>query len=212
MNSDEAVDPVEAAQTPTMGRRRGRWIPLTLVVALLAGVAAWQGLARIGRIDTGSATMSGGLDLPDCIPQGDYWTSFGTDEDVVVAHTLRNPSPWPVTVVSTDPEVYRFQPLSEDPAMDHTFAASDVGSLPEGTQSSVVVPPDRSVALWIHNPQGDIIRGSTVRYSFDGALLKVRSLGVEREVHVPYQGTLYVGGGSRDSAELSAALEEACAA
>lgn len=182
------------------------------MVALLVGVAAWQGVARIGRIDTGSAAMSGGLDLPDCIPQDDYWTSFGTDEDVVVAHTLRNPSPWPVAVVSTDPEVYRFQPLSEDPAMDHTFAASDEGSLPEGTQSSVVVPPGRSVALWIHNPQGEITRGSTVRYSFDGVPLKVRSLGVERELVVPYQGTLYVGGGSRDSAELGKALAEACSA
>jgi hypothetical protein len=211
VNSDEAVDPVEVAQTP--GRRRGRWVPVALIVALLVGIAAWQGAARIERIDTGFATLSErGLVLPDCIPQDDYWTSFGTDEDVVVAHTLHNPSPWPVTVISTNPEAYRFQPLSEDPAMDHTFAASDVGDLPDGTQSSVVVPPDRSVALWIHNPQGNIIRGSSVQYSFDGAPLKVRSLGVEREIVVPYQGTLYVGGGSRSSEELGAALEEACTA
>jgi hypothetical protein len=182
-------------------------------VALLVGIAAWQGVARVGRIDTGPATLSEhGLDLPDCIPQDDYWTSFGTDEDVVVAHTLSNPSPWPVTVISTDPEVYRFQPLSEDPAMDNTFAAIDVDGSPEGTQSSVVVPPDRSVVMWIHNPQGDIVRGSGVRYIFDGAPVKVRSLGVERAIVVPYQGTLYVGGGSRSSEELSAALEEACTA
>ncbi|MGI5188398.1 hypothetical protein ACQEVI_09670 [Promicromonospora sp. CA-289599] len=208
MNSDDVVDPAEATQVP--GRRRGRWIPLTLVVALLVGVAAWQGAARIGRIDTGPAAISGGLDLPDCIPQDDYWTSFGTDEEVVVAHTLRNPSPWSVTVISTDPEVYRFEPLSEDPSGDDTFAAGDAGSPPEGTQSSVVVPPDRSVVMWIHNPQGNIVSGSSVRYSFDGVRLKVRSLGVEREVYVPYQGTLYVGGGSRSSEELSAALAEAC--
>ena len=211
MTSDVAVDPVEAAQTP--GRRRGRWVPVTLVVALLVGVAAWQGVARVGRIDTGPATLSEhGLVLPDCIPQDDYWTSFGTDEDVVVAHTLRNPSPWPVTVISTDPEVYRFEPLSGDPTMDNTFAAIDVDGPPVETQSSVVVPPDRSVVMWIHNPQGDIVSGSGVRYSFDGAPLKVRSLGVEREVYVPYQGTLYVGGGSWSSEELSAALEEACTA
>jgi hypothetical protein len=117
-----------------------------------------------------------------------------------------------VTVISTDPEVYRFQPLSEDPAMDNTFAAIDVDGSPEGTQSSVVVPPDRSVVMWIHNPQGDIVRGSGVRYIFDGAPVKVRSLGVERAIVVPYQGTLYVGGGSRSSEELSAALEEACTA
>lgn len=72
------------------------------------------------------------------------------------------------------------------------------------------MPPGRSVALWIVNPQGNIVSGSSVRYSFDGVPLKVRSLGVEREVYVPYQGTLYVGGGSRDSAELSEALAEAC--
>jgi hypothetical protein len=208
--TSEAVDRVEAAQTP--GRRRGRWVPVTLVVALLVGIAAWQGVARIGRIDTGPATMSDGLDLPDCIPQDGYWTSFATDEDVVAAHTLDNPSPWPVTVISTDPEAYRFQPLSEDPALDSVFAYSVAGVVPDGTLSSVVVPPGRSVALWIINPQGVIVRGSTVRYSFDGVPLRVRSLGVEREVYVPYQGTLYVGGGSRDSAELSEALAEACSA
>lgn len=208
MNSDEAVDPVEAAQTPV--RRRRRWIPLTLVMALLVGVAAWQGAARIGRIDTGPAMMADGLDLPDCIPQDGYWTSFATDEDVVAAHTLDNPSPWPVTVISTDPEVYRFAPLQEDPALDSVFGGSAAGVVPDGTQSSVVVPPGRSVALWIINPQGNIVSGSSVRYSFDGVPLKVRSLGVEREVYVPYQGTLYVGGGSRDSAELSEALAEAC--
>lgn len=208
--TSETVDPVEAAQTP--GRRRGRWVPVMLVVALLVGVAAWQGVARIGRIETGPATMSDGLDLPDCIPQDGYWTSFATDEDVVAAHTLDNPSPWPVTVISTDPEAYRFQPLSEDPALDSMFAYSVAGVVPDGTLSSVVVPPGRSVALWIINPQGVVVRGSTVRYSFDGVPLRVRSLGVEREVYVPYQGTLYVGGGSRDSAELSEALAEACSA
>lgn len=210
MTSDDAVDPAEAAQTPTARRRRGRWIPLTLVVALLVGIAAWQGVSRIGRIDTGAASIADGLDLPDCIPHDDYWTSFATDEDVVVAHTVRNPSPWPVTVISTDPEVYRFEPLSEDPALDEVFAGSVAGRVPEGTQSSVVVPPGRSAAMWIVNPQGDGLRGSTVRYSFEGAPLRVRSLGVEREVYMPYNGTLYVGGGSQNSAELGKALEEAC--
>lgn len=104
------------------GLSLGRWIPVTLVVALLVGIAAWQGVARIGRIETGSAALSDGLDLPDCIPQGGYWTSFSTDEDVVVAHTLRNPSPRHVTVISTDPEVYRFEPLNEDPALDEATA------------------------------------------------------------------------------------------
>jgi hypothetical protein len=213
MTSVETHEPAEAAQAPAAVRRRGRWVPVTLVVALLVGVAAWQGLARVGRIDTGFATLSErGLELPDCIPQDGYWTSFATDEDVVVAHTVRNPSPWPVTVISTDPEVYRFQPLSADPALDTAFGASPPGGLPEETRGSVVVPPGRSVVMWIHNPQGDIIRGSTVQYSFDSAPLRIRSLGVEREVHVPYQGTLYVGGSARDSAQLGKALEEACSA
>ena len=210
MTSDDVVDPAEAAQTPTARRRRRRWIPLTLVVALLVGIGAWQGVARIGRIDTGSATLGGGLGLPDCIPVDGYWTSFGTDEDVVVAHTLDNPSPWPVTVISTDPEVYRFAPLNEDPALDIVLEGSVAGVVPDGTLSSVVVPPGRSVAMWIVNPQGDVSLGSTTWHGFDGANLRVRSLGVEREVYVPYQGTLYVGGGSRDSAELGKALQEAC--
>jgi hypothetical protein len=210
MTSVEAVDPAEATETESPRRRRGSWIPLTVVVALLMGIAAWQGVARIGRIDTGSATLGGGLGLPDCIPADGYWTSFGTDEEVVVAHTADNPSPWPVTVISTDPEVYRFAPLNEDPVLDIVFEGSVAGVLPDGTQSSVVVPPGRSVAMWIVNPQGDVSLGSTTWHIFEGAPLRVRSLGVEREVYVPYQGTLYVGGGSRDSKELGKALQEAC--
>jgi hypothetical protein len=212
MTSVEAVDPAEATQAATPSRRRRRWIPATLVVALLVGIAAWQGAARIGRIETGSAAMSeGGLVLPDCIPQGDYWTSFGGAEEVVVAHTVRNPSPWPVTVISTDPEVYRFEPLDESPAHDTVFGDSPSGGVPDGTRNAVAIPPGRSVAMWIHNPQGEVASGSTVRYDFAGAPLRLRSLGVEREVFVPYQGTLYVGGGSQDSEELGEALEEACA-
>lgn len=211
MTSVEAVDPVEAPEAGTPRRRHGRWVPIVVVVALVVGIGGWLGAAHIGRVETGSATMAeAGLVLPDCVPHDDYWTSFDETEDVVVAHTVHNPSPWPVTVISPDPEVYRFQPVGDDLALDTQFAAGPSDDFPAGTQSSVVLPPDRSVAMWIVNPQGNVIQNSLVRYTFDGVPLKVRSLGVEREVFMPYRGLLYVGGGSQSSEELSAALEEAC--
>jgi hypothetical protein len=210
MTSVEAVDPAEATETESPRRRRGSWIPVTVVVALFVGIAAWQGVARAGRIETGSASMSGGLVLPACIPSEGFWASFQADEEVVVAHTVRNPSPWPVTVISTDPEVYRFEPLEEDPADDMLFATSPSDGVPAGTKSSVVVPPGREAGMWIVNPQGDMSIGPLGWRYFDGAPLRIRSLGVERDIYVPYHGTLHVGGGSRGSDKLSKALEEAC--
>jgi hypothetical protein len=212
MTSVDAVDPAEATETESPRRRRGSWIPITLVVALLVGIGAWQGVALIGRIETGSSTNSFGVSLPDCLPSGDdHWTFFGADDDVVVGHTVQNPSPWPVTVISTDPDVYRFEPMGDDAWDDTTFAdRSADGGAPDGTQSAVVIPPGRSAAMWIVNPQGDVPLGSDSTWQgYDGAPLRIRSLGVERDVRMPYQGTLWVSGRA-DVDRMGKAMQEAC--
>jgi hypothetical protein len=211
MTSVEAVDPAEAAETEIPHRRPWSWIPGTVIVVLFVGIAAWQGAALVGRIETGSATYTpGGMGLPDCLPSGDYWVLFDADDDVVVAHTLSNPSPWPVTVTSTDPDVYRFEPMSDDRTDDITFAdRSADGGAPDGTQSAVVIPPGREAAMWIVNPQGDGPLGHGTWHGYEGAPLRIRSLGVERDVRMPYQGMLWVGG-LEDSDRLGKALQEAC--
>lgn len=209
MTSVDAVDPAEATETESPRRRRGSWIPVTVIVALLVGIAVWQGVARVGRIETGSSFMSAGLGRPPCMPRCDFYAAFDETEDVVVAHEVSNPSLWPVTVISTDPEVYRFEPLDDDPAQDISFADSPIGCVPEGAQSAVVVPPGRSVAMWIVNPQDDAKMGPDGWRLFDGAPLRIRSLGVERDIFVPHPGTLYVRG-SRGSEEFTNALEVVC--
>ncbi|MFC8799781.1 hypothetical protein ACFT2C_18755 [Promicromonospora sp. NPDC057138] len=211
MTSVDAVDPAEATETESPRRRRGSWIPVTVIVALFVGIAAWQGVARIGRVETGSSTSSFGTSLPDCLPSGDDWTLFGGDDDVVVAHTVRNPSPWPVTVISTDPDVYRFEPVGDDRRLDDTRFAnrSADGGAPDGTQSAVIIPPGRSVAMWIVNPQGDVQLGNDTWQGYEGAPLRIRSLGVERDVNMPYRGTLWVSG-REDIDRMGKAMQEAC--
>lgn len=182
-----------------------------MVVALLVGIAAWQGVARLGRIETGSSSYSLGMSLPGCLPSGNFWLMFGSDDDVVAGQTVRNPSPWPVTVISTDRDVYRFEPMPDDQRDDTMFVERPAdGGVPDDTQTAVVIPPGREAVMWIVNPQGDahIERGGWQGYA--GAPLRVRSLGVERDVHMPYQGMLYVGGIDSDS--LGEALQEACKA
>jgi hypothetical protein len=212
MTSVDAVDPAEATEPESPRRRRGSWIPVTLVVALLVGIGAWQGVARIGRIETGPATYTpGGTGFPDCLPSTDDWALFGGGDDVVVAHTVRNPSPWPVTVISTDPDVYRFEPVGDDRRLDDTTFAdrSADGGAPDGTQSVVVIPPGRSAVMWIVNPQGDVHLEYDAWQGYNGAPLRIRSLGVERDVNMPYQGTLWVSG--RDGVDrMGKAMQEAC--
>jgi hypothetical protein len=210
MTSVEAVDPAEATETEPPHRRRGSWIPITLVVALLVGIGAWQGVARIGRIETGSASNSGaGMSLPSCVPSGEIWAMFGRDEDVVVVQTVRNPSLWPVTVTSTEPDVVRFEPVSDDPMDDLLLDKDPRGGAPDTTVEQVVIPPGREAAMWIVDPPGN---GGSERGSWYGRFgteVTLGSLGVERRVSVEFPGGLYIGG-IRDTAALGKALEEAC--
>ncbi|WP_253870730.1 hypothetical protein [Promicromonospora umidemergens] len=55
---------------------------------------------------------------------------------------MRNPSSWPVTVISTDLDVHRLQPVPDEQRDDIMFAARPAdGGVPDGTQSAVVIPP-----------------------------------------------------------------------
>lgn len=195
--------------------RRPRWVRVTgtaLVMALVAGIAAWQIAARTAEVEPGSSSNSGaGATLPGCVPSDDIWSMFGNDEDVVVLQTVRNPSPWPVTVISTDPEAYRFEPMAEDFRGDYTYVGDPVDGPPDAAETSdrVVIPPDREAAMWIINPQGDLSYDGGWGL-FDGAPVKLRALGVERDFYLPFRATLAVGGGDASAGRLGKALQAAC--
>lgn len=192
-----------------MAGRRAAWIVgVAVVVALVAGIGVWQYAARDARIVAEGVTLSGGMAFPDCLPRMAL-AVYGTSDDVVVGQTVRNPSRWPVTVTSSDPEAFRFEALSDDPADDTTVSSAD-GAAPPDAFGQVVLPPGREVTMWIVDPQrGSIQDSSTVWYEFDEVPVTLRTLGVERESSIRLPGTLYVGGG-KDGEQLGAALQEAC--
>lgn len=213
MTSVEAVDPTEAAEAKRLRIRRGTRIAgAAVVVALIAGLVAWQVAARTARVEPGSLSSSGaGATLPDCVPGDSMWAMFGSDVDVVVVQTVRNPSQWPVMVISTDPEVYRFEPMADDWRGDYTLVSDPAEGAPDRADTSdrVVIPPDREAAMWIVNPQGDVQLGDEGWHGYSDAPLRIRSLGVERDVRMPYQGMVYVRG-REDIGRLGKALQEAC--
>lgn len=178
------------------------------VVALVAGIGGWQYTARDARIVAEGVTLSGGMAFPDCLPRMALGV-YGTSDDVVVGQTVRNPSRWPVTVISSDPEVFRFEAPSDDPGDDTTVSSAD-GAAPADASGQVVLPPGREVTMWIVDPQRDSVQdSSSVWYEFDEVPVTLRMLGVERETSIRLPGTLYVGGG-KDGDQLGAALQEAC--
>ena len=190
------------------GRRTAWIVGVAVVVALVAGIGVWQYAARDARIVAEGVTLSGGMAFPDCLPRMAL-AVYGTSDDVVVGQTVRNPSRWPVTVTSSDPEAFRFEALSDDPADDTTVSSAD-GAAPADASGQVVLPPGREVTMWIVDPQrGSIQDSSTVWYEFDEVPVTLRTLGVERESSIRLPGTLYVGGG-KDGEQLGAALQEAC--
>ncbi|MFE7505759.1 hypothetical protein [Promicromonospora sp. NPDC057488] len=192
--------------------RRTAWIVgvAVVVVALVAGIGVWQYAARNARIVAEGVTLSAGMTFPDCLPKMAL-AVYGTSDDVVVGQTVRNPTRWPVTVISSDPEVFRFEALSDDPADDTTVSSAD-GAAPADASGQVVLPPGREVTMWIVDPQrGSVQDSSSVWYEFDEVPVTLRTLGVERESSVRLPGTLYVGGG-KDGDQLGAALQEACGA
>lgn len=205
------------ASVDGVGKRRPRrWIRITggvVIAALVAGVVAWQLAARTAEVELGSFSNSGaGATLPDCVPSDSgIWSMFGTDEDVVVLQTVHNPSPWPVTVISTDPEAYRFEPVADDFRGDYTFVSDPVDGPPPMAETSdrVVIPPGREAAMWVINPQRDLSSSGGWR-TFEGALVKLRALGVERQFYLPFRGTLSVGGTEATAARLDRALQQAC--
>jgi hypothetical protein len=200
-------------------RRPRRWARITggVVVAVLAvGLVGWQIAARTSVVEPGSSSHSGaGATLPDCVPHVDdaIWSMFGNDEEVVVLQTVRNPSRWPVTVISTNPEAYRFEPMADDFREDYLYEGDPADGPPptSATSDRVVIPPGREAALWIIDPQGDLPT-SGAWLMFSGAPVKLRALGVERDFYLPFRGRLTVGGDEATAARLDRALQEACEA
>ncbi|GHH79657.1 hypothetical protein [Promicromonospora soli] len=213
MISVEAVESAEAAEAKKLRIWRGTRIAgAAVVVALIAGVVAWQVAARTAGVERGSFSTSGaGTTLPDCVPGDSIWAMFGGEEDVVVVQTVRNPSQWPVMVISTDPEVYRFEPMADDWRGDYTLVSDPAEGAPDRADTSerVVIPPDREAAMWIVNPQGDVPLWDGGWYGYSDAPLRIRSLGVERDVRMPYHGMIYVSG-KEGIGRLGKAMQEAC--
>ncbi|PUB27928.1 hypothetical protein C8K30_104381 [Promicromonospora sp. AC04] len=214
MTSVAGVEPAEAAKVEKPRIRRvGRIVGMAVVLLLVAGAAAWQVAARTAQVELGSASNSGaGATLPDCVPSDGLWAMFGTDEDVVLVQTVRNPSRWPITVISRESEVYRFEPMADDFRDDYLYVKDPVDGAPDPAQTSdrVVIPPDREATMWIVNPQGDVPTADGWS-TFGGAHVTLRSLGVEREFYLPLRGTVAVGGADPTAGRLDRALQEACA-
>jgi hypothetical protein len=139
---------------------------------------------------------------------------FGAEEDVVVVQTVRNPSRWPVTVISTDPDVYRFEPMADDWRGDYTFVSDPAEGAPDrgDTSDRVVIPPDREATMWIINPQGDLSISPDGWHLYEGTFVTVRALGVERELYLPFRGAVSVGGRESTTTRLDRALQAACEA
>lgn len=194
-------------------RRRARMTGLVVAGVLVAVVAGWQVAARTTEVELGSFSNSGaGATLPDCIPSDSgIWSMFGNDQDVVVLQTVRNSSRWPVTVISTNPEAYRFEPMADDLRGDLTFVENAAEGAPDTTETvdRVTIPPDREAAMWIIDPQRDL-SSDEGWYTFDGAPVRLRAFGVERDFYLPFRGTLTVGGNEASAARLDRALQEAC--
>lgn len=206
------------ADTDGVERRRPRrWARITGIVlagVLLAGIGAWQVAAWTTMVEPGSMSNSGaGATLPDCVPSDDTWAMFGTEEDTVVVQTVRNSSRWPVTLISTDPEAYRFEPMADDYLDDYLFVSDPVDGPPDpaATSDRVVIPPGREATLWVINPLGDVRIGSGWR-TFDSAPVKLRALGIERDFDLPFRAALAVGGDEATTGRLDSALQEACEA
>ncbi len=185
---------------------------MVLCLVLVAGAAAWQVAARTARVEPGSFYSTGtGARLPDCVPGDAIWAMFGTDEDVVLAQAVRNPSRWPVTVSSTDPHVFRFQPVAEDELDDGLLVNDPADGEPDRSQTSarVVIPPGREAVLWIVDPQREMTISSGWML-FDVAQLKLRALGVERKFSLPLAGTIAVGGTEPTTRQFGRDLREVC--
>ncbi|GAA2243437.1 hypothetical protein GCM10010413_52820 [Promicromonospora sukumoe] len=180
-----------------------------VVVALVAGIGVWRYAARSAQVEASGVTRHAGMALPDCLPDMAL-AVYGGGDEVVVAQSVRNVSPWPVTVISQDPEAYRFEALSDDPADDTAVTGGTDGGAPAGTSDRVVLPAGRGVTMWIVDPQRGSVQESGVWYEFDQVPVTVRALGVERESSLRLPGTLYVGGGADGGDRLGEALQEAC--
>jgi hypothetical protein len=195
-------------------RRRVRIMCIVVAGVLITGIGAWQVAAWTTVVGPGSMSDSGaGATLPDCVPGDDIWAMFGTEEDAVVLQTVRNSSRWPVTLISTDPEAYRFEPMADDDLEDLLFVSNPADGAPDhaATSDRVVVPPGREAALWVINPQGDARIGSGWR-TFHSAPVKLRALGIERDFDLPFRAVLAVGGDEATAGRLDSALQEACEA
>ncbi|PFG44546.1 hypothetical protein ATJ88_3273 [Isoptericola jiangsuensis] len=193
-------------------RRTARVAGVVAGVAVLVGT--WWVVSAQGVVETGSSSWSRGYPDGCLFPDDDMWALYAGDEDVVAVQTVGNPAPWPVTVVSHRPDVFRFGgPFDEFT----TFPPSDgVPPAPDETNDRATIPAGGEVVLWIVEPfaaDGEILPGSygyNTMTGIDGADLQVWSLGFPHDTHVEFRGRLWQSELDLESAAFQRQLAEMC--
>ncbi|MFE7406473.1 hypothetical protein [Isoptericola sp. NPDC057559] len=200
-------------------RRRSGRIALA-VVAVLALLVAWWAVSGTAAVAQGSAASSGVGHGDDCdYPDEEFWAVYAKDETPVAVQTVRNEGRWPVEVISTRPEAYRFSPVPDDPRYDATFPSDPLLGAPPDDETSdrVTIPPGREASMWIidpFRPENEYTAGGQSRVNdrtgVETAPVQVWSLGIRRDADVAFYGTLWQSTLTRDSEEFKSELAQLC--
>ncbi|MFC8597407.1 hypothetical protein [Isoptericola sp. NPDC057191] len=199
-------------------RMRRRNVRITAgAIALLIVLVAWWVVSGTASVVTGSTTSAGAGHGDQCLWGDDhFWAVYAKDEAPVAVQTVRNESRWPVEVISTRPDAYRFEPSAL--ALDESIPDPKAGPPPESeTSDRVTIPAGREAVMWIINPfraegstEADPPIGDGARVGVSDAPLRVRSLGLVHNAVVPFYATLWKSGLPSDSPEFQARLAELC--
>jgi hypothetical protein len=193
-------------------RRTARIVGVGAGVVVLVGV--WWAVSAQGVVETGSSSWSPGYRDECSFPDEDIWALYAADEDVVAVQTVLNWSPWPVEVVSSRPDVFRFgavlNELTTFPSVDSAVPP------PDETTDRAVIPAGEEVLMWISEPfpeDGSMLGGMygwDDRLGIDGADVQVWSLGLPHDTRVEFRGALWQSDLTADSAAFQRELAEMC--
>ncbi|MFC8597405.1 hypothetical protein [Isoptericola sp. NPDC057191] len=200
-------------------RRRSARIAAVALAALVL-LVGWWFVSASATVVTGSASSTGAGHTDQCAyPDDDIWAVFAKDETPVVVQTVRNDGRWPVEVISTRPEAYRFGPLAADRRDDATFPDPALGPPADGeTSDRVTIPPGREVPMWVIDPlrPTDPLQGSAAQVGFnardgvESAPVRVRSLGLLHDADIPLYSTLWQSDLTTDSPDFQDELAQLC--
>jgi hypothetical protein len=196
-------------------RFRRRTVRIAGVVAgVVVLLVAWWAVAARGTVETGSSSWAGGHGDECAFPDDDVWAVYAADEQIVAVQTVRNPSPWPVEVVSSRPEAFRFGEVLDEHT---TYPYPGGGAPPAGeTSDRVVVPAGEEVMMWVVDPfpedgsMLDGMEGIDDRTGLDGVDVQVWSLGLPHDERIEFRGFLWQSELTTDSPTFQRQLTEMC--